>query len=39
LILFSIPIVNTLVIWNEQMTLPDFLWRIEDWMRRSEDQT
>jgi membrane protease YdiL (CAAX protease family) len=39
LILLSIPIVNTLVIWNEQMTLPDFLWRIEDWMRRSEDQT
>ncbi len=35
----AIPFINTMVIWNEQMTLPDYLWRIEGWMRKSEDQT
>lgn len=39
LIFVAIPFINTLVIWNEQMTLPDFMRRIEAWMRKSEDQT
>ncbi len=39
LIFVAIPFINSLVIWNEQMSLPDYLWRIEAWMRKSEDQT
>jgi membrane protease YdiL (CAAX protease family) len=39
LILLVIPFVNRLVEINEQMQLPGFLWRIENWMRNSEDQT
>ncbi len=39
LILISIPFVNRLVEINEQMKLPGFLWRVEEWMRNSEDQT
>lgn len=39
LVFVSIPFINTLVIWNEQMNLPDFMWQIEAWMRKSEDQT
>lgn len=38
LILVSIPFVNYLVVWNEQMTLPGFMQGIEDWMRSMEDQ-
>ena len=39
LILVSIPAINRLVVWNEQMQLPDFLEGVESWMRQSEDQT
>ncbi|MCB2219879.1 MAG: CPBP family intramembrane metalloprotease [Bacteroidetes bacterium] len=39
LILITIPFVNRLVEINEQMQLPGFMWRLENWMRNSEDQT
>ena len=39
LIIMVIPFINRLVEINEQMQLPGFLWRIESWMRSSEDQT
>lgn len=39
LVFVSIPFVNTLVTWNGQMVLPDYLWRIEEWMKNSEEQT
>ncbi|MCB0804613.1 MAG: CPBP family intramembrane metalloprotease [Bacteroidales bacterium] len=39
LIFISIPAINMLVVWNEQMDLPDFMNGIENWMRQSEDQT
>jgi membrane protease YdiL (CAAX protease family) len=38
LVFTSIPFINTLVSWNEQMVLPEFLWRIENWMKDSEEQ-
>lgn len=37
-IVVSIPFVNFLVSWNEQMTFPGFLAGIEDWMRNMESQ-
>lgn len=40
LIIFTcIPLVNYLVQWNEQMTMPDFLRGVENWMREMEDET
>jgi len=39
LIFVSIPFINSLVRWNEQMAFPQFLKIIEDWMRDMEDQT
>lgn len=39
LIIISIPVINRLVEINEQMKLPDALWRIENWMQNTEDQT
>lgn len=37
-ILVSIPFVNFLVTWNGQMSLPEFMHGIEQWMRNMEDQ-
>jgi len=37
-ILVSIPFINYLVRLNEQMTFPDFMSGIENWMRNLEDQ-
>jgi membrane protease YdiL (CAAX protease family) len=34
--LFCIPIINYLALWNEAIHLPQFLSGIEDWMRASE---
>lgn len=38
LIIVSIPFINLLVEFNEQIKLPDFLNNIENWMRHAEDQ-
>lgn len=37
-ILMSLPIINLLVLINEQMQLPAFLEPVENWMRASEEQ-
>lgn len=34
----SIPFINYLVQWNEQMTFPEFLHPLESWMRNLENQ-
>ena len=39
LILVSIPVINWMVEINQQMSLPDFMKGIENWMRESEDKT
>jgi len=39
LILASLPAISWMVEINEQMSLPDFLKGIENWMRSSENQT
>lgn len=39
LILVSIPAINYIVLINEQMKLPEFLFPIEQWMRSTEDAT
>ena len=39
LIIVSLPAINRMVVWNEQMDLPDFFNGIENWMKSSEDQT
>jgi uncharacterized protein len=38
LIIVSIPFINRLVEFNEQIKLPDFLNPVEKWMRDAEDQ-
>jgi uncharacterized protein len=38
LIIVSIPLINLLVEFNEQMQLPRFLSNVEKWMRNAEDQ-
>lgn len=37
-IIVSIPFINFLVSWNEQMSFPGFLRGLEDWMRNMENQ-
>jgi hypothetical protein len=37
IVLFSSPIINLLAQWNEQMSLPQWMQGIEQWMRNSED--
>ena len=39
LIFVSIPVINWMVEINQQMSLPDFMKGIENWMRESEDKT
>jgi len=36
-IFLMIPLINVLVKWNAGMHLPEFLYRVESWMRASED--
>lgn len=36
-ILFSIPLMNALVAWNESITLPDSLSDLELWLKRKEE--
>ncbi len=38
IILFALPILNLLGVWNAEMKLPDFLSGLETWMRQSEEQ-
>lgn len=38
ILVVSIPFVNFLVSWNEQMTLPEVMGGIEKWMRNMEQQ-
>ena len=38
LFLFSMPLLNWLVEWNQQIDLPDALSGIENWMRESEEK-
>lgn len=38
LILFSMPLVNALVLWNESLSLPTFLHEVEHWMRVAEQK-
>jgi len=35
---FSLPMISWITSVNEMMKLPEFLWRIEDWMKETEDQ-
>lgn len=37
LMLLALPAVNMLAYWNQQMSLPDFLEPLEEWMRLSEE--
>ncbi len=37
ILLVSIPVMNQLVMWNENMTLPGFLSGVEDWMKEREE--
>jgi len=39
LIFVSMPAINRMVVWNEQMDLPDFFNGLETWMKNSETQT
>ena len=36
IMLFSMPLVNVLAIWNEALHLPSFLQPLENWMRQAE---
>jgi len=36
-LIVSMPFMNQIVIWNENLILPDFLSGIENWMRERED--
>ena len=38
LIIFSMPLVNALVLWNESLYLPTFLHEVEHWMRAAEQK-
>ncbi len=38
IILFALPLLNLLGVWNAEMQLPDFLSGLETWMRQSEEQ-
>lgn len=38
LVLFILPFINWLMVWNESIRLPEFLSGVEEWMRNSEDQ-
>ncbi len=37
ILLVSMPFMNQLVIWNENMSLPAFLSGVEEWMKEKED--
>ena len=37
LIIASVPLVNSLIEWNESLNLPESLGGVESWMRRQED--
>ena len=34
----SLPVIEWLAIWNQQMVLPEWLKPLEDWMRAKEDE-
>jgi membrane protease YdiL (CAAX protease family) len=38
ILLTSVPFINQMIVWNENMELPSFLAKIEEWMKETEEQ-
>jgi uncharacterized protein len=38
IVLFSTPLINQMMVWNQQMSLPGFLKTVEEWMKGAESK-